>query len=67
VTYHLDAVDRQIISLLQQDGRTSNVEVASQVGVSEATVRKRLDRLLDEGVVRITAVPNATKVGFSTV
>lgn len=67
MTYHLDAVDRQIISLLQQDGRTSNVEVASQVGVSEATVRKRLDRLLDEGVVRITAVPNATKVGFSTV
>lgn len=63
----LDAVDRQIVSLLQQDGRTSNVEIARQVGVSEATVRKRLDRLLGEGVMRITAVPNATKVGFSTV
>jgi Lrp/AsnC family transcriptional regulator for asnA, asnC and gidA len=67
VTYRLDAVDRQIISLLQQDGRTSNVEVARQVGVSEATVRKRLDRLLEEGVMRITAVPNAAKVGFPTV
>lgn len=67
MTYHLDAVDRQIISLLQQDGRTSNVEVARRVGVSEATVRKRLDRLLDEGVMRITAVPNPAKVGFPTV
>lgn len=67
MTNRLDAVDRQIISLLQQDGRTSNVEVARQVGVSEATVRKRLDRLLEDGVIRITAVPNAAKVGFSTV
>lgn len=67
MSYRLDAVDRQIISLLQQDGRTSNVEIARQVGVSEATVRKRLDRLLGEGVMRITAVPNAAKVGFSTV
>ncbi len=63
----LDAVDRQIVSLLQQDGRMPNVEIARRVGVSEATVRKRLDRLLDDGVMRITAVPNAAKVGFSTV
>jgi Lrp/AsnC family transcriptional regulator, regulator for asnA, asnC and gidA len=67
VTYRLDAIDRQIVSLLQQDGRTSNVEIARHVGVSEATVRKRLDRLLDEGVMRITAVPDAAKVGFPTV
>lgn len=67
MSYQLDAVDRQIVSLLQQDGRTSNVEIARRVGVSEATVRKRLDRLLDDGVVRITAVPNAAKVGFPTV
>jgi Lrp/AsnC family transcriptional regulator for asnA, asnC and gidA len=67
VSHQIDAVDRQIICILQQDGRTSNVEVARQVGVSEATVRKRLDRLLGEGVIRITAVPNAAKVGFPTV
>lgn len=65
--YRPDAIDRQIITLLQRDGRASNVEIARQVGVSEATVRKRLDRLLTEGVMRITAVPDATKVGFSTV
>ncbi len=65
--HELDSLDRQIISLLQQDGRASNVELARQLGVSEATVRKRLDRLLSEQVVRIGAVPDAPKVGLSTV
>ena len=67
MAYHLDDVDRQIVSILQGDGRTSNVEIARRIGVSEATVRKRLDRLLGEGVIRITAVPSAAKVGFPTV
>lgn len=67
MSHQLDAIDRQIVSILQQDGRTSNVDIARQVGVSEATVRKRLDRLLADGVMRITAVPTAAKVGFSTV
>lgn len=60
-------MDRQMISILQQDGRASNVEIARQLGVSEATVRKRLDRLLAERVVRITALPDAAKIGLSTV
>jgi Lrp/AsnC family transcriptional regulator for asnA, asnC and gidA len=60
-------VDRQIIRTLQRDGRASNVEIARYVGVSEATVRKRLDRLIAEGVVRITAVPDAARVGLTTV
>jgi Lrp/AsnC family transcriptional regulator for asnA, asnC and gidA len=67
MAHELDSLDRQIISLLQQDGRASNVELARQVGVSEATVRKRLDRLLSERVVRIAATPDAPKVGLSTV
>ena len=65
--YQLDAVDRQIIRILQEDGRTANVEVARRVGMSEATVRKRLERLVSEGVIHITAVPNPSKVGLSTV
>lgn len=64
--YELDSLDRQIISLLQQDGRASNVEIARRLGVSEATVRKRLDRLLAERVARIVAVPEAAKVGLAT-
>jgi Lrp/AsnC family transcriptional regulator, regulator for asnA, asnC and gidA len=63
----LDALDRQIISILQQDGRQANVEVARQLGISEATVRKRLERLISEEVIRITAMPNPAKVGLSTV
>jgi Lrp/AsnC family transcriptional regulator for asnA, asnC and gidA len=65
--YELDSLDRHIISLLQQDGRASNVEIARRLGVSEATVRKRLVRILSERVVRIAAVPDAAKVGLSTV
>ena len=67
MAYGLDALDRQIISLLQRDGRAANVDIARRLGVSEATVRKRLDRLVSEGVVRITAVPDAAKVDLSTV
>lgn len=63
----LDSLDRRIICLLQQDGRASNVDVARALGVSEATVRKRLERLLAERVIRVTAVPDAAKVGFPTI
>jgi Lrp/AsnC family transcriptional regulator, regulator for asnA, asnC and gidA len=67
MSHDVDPVDRKIIAILQQDGRTSNVEISRRIGVSEATVRKRLDRLLAESVIRISAVPDATKVGFPTV
>lgn len=62
----LDPIDRQIIGLLQQDGRMPNVDLARRIGISEATIRKRLDKLIADDVIRITAVPNAPKVGLST-
>jgi len=65
--YDLDPIDRQIVRILQQDGRLPNVEIARRVAVSEATIRKRLDRLVAEGVIRIVAIPDAAAVGFSTV
>ncbi len=67
MSYMLDSLDRQIIRILQQDGRTSNVETARQAGVSEATVRKRLERLAATGAIRITAMPDPARVGFSTI
>jgi Lrp/AsnC family transcriptional regulator for asnA, asnC and gidA len=67
MSYNLDAIDLKIIAILQQDGRTSNVDIARRVEISEATVRKRLERLLSDGVIRIAAVPNAAKIGFSTI
>jgi len=63
----LDSLDRRIVCMLQQDGRASNVDVARALGVSEATVRKRLERLLADRVIRVTAVPDAAKVGFPTI
>jgi Lrp/AsnC family transcriptional regulator for asnA, asnC and gidA len=65
--YELDPIDCHIIRILQKDGRTSNVEIARQVGISEATVRKRLERLLSGDVISVTAIPDADKVGLSTI
>ncbi|MBC7223658.1 MAG: response regulator [Anaerolineae bacterium] len=60
----VDELDLQIITLLQEDGRTSNVEMARALGVAESTVRKRLERLLQNGVVRIVAIPDLPQVGW---
>jgi Lrp/AsnC family transcriptional regulator, regulator for asnA, asnC and gidA len=67
MSYELDTLDRQIIGLLQHDGRMPNVDMARQLGISEATIRKRLERLVTEEVIHITAVPNPSKVGLSTI
>lgn len=63
----LDAIDRQIIQILQGHCRTSNVEMARKIGVSEATVRKRLERLLSAKLIQTTVVPDAARAGFSTI
>jgi Lrp/AsnC family transcriptional regulator, regulator for asnA, asnC and gidA len=64
MTSKIDELDRQIIAILQQDGRASNVDIARRVGVTEATIRKRLDRLLTQKVIRITAVPDHVQMGL---
>ncbi len=60
-----DEFDRKIIALLQQDGRLSNVEVARSLGLTEGTVRKRLDRLLSDGIIRIMAVADPGTLGLT--
>lgn len=60
----IDALDSQIISMLQQDGRMSNTDLARTLNVSEATVRLRLKRLTDENIIQIVAVSNPLKLGF---
>nr|MBC7246084.1 response regulator [Chloroflexota bacterium] len=62
--YEIDELDRRIIAFLQLDGRASNVEIARALGVAEATVRKRIERLLSEGVMRIAAVPSVNRLGL---
>lgn len=56
---HVDDVDRAIIGRLQTDGRASVKSMADEIGLSEATIRKRLARLLEEGLIQIAAIPNA--------
>ncbi|MEP6798093.1 MAG: Lrp/AsnC family transcriptional regulator [Lapillicoccus sp.] len=60
----LDAVSKQIIERLQEDGRQPYVTIAKSVGLSEAAVRQRVQRLLDAGVMQIVAVTDPLQVGF---
>jgi Lrp/AsnC family transcriptional regulator for asnA, asnC and gidA len=61
----LDDVSRSIIEQLQVDGRRSYARMAAAVGLSEAAVRQRVQRLLDAGVMQIVAVTDPMQVGFA--
>ena len=63
----IDKTDSEIIKMLQKDGRLSNTTIAKKLGVSEATVRARLNRLIDEEYIQIVAVGNPIKLGFDIV
>jgi Lrp/AsnC family transcriptional regulator for asnA, asnC and gidA len=60
----LDDVSKAIIEQLQEDGRQSYATIAKRVGLSEAAVRQRVQRLLDSGVMQIVAVTDPLQVGF---
>jgi len=61
----LDDVSKKIIEQLQEDGRRPYAAIASSVGLSEAAVRQRVQRLVRSGVVQIVAVTNPLHLGFS--
>ncbi len=61
----LDDVSRAIIEQLQEDGRRPYARIATAVGLSEAAVRQRVQRLLDAGVMQVVAVTDPLQVGFS--
>ena len=61
----IDETDREILRVLQVDGRTSNTEIARRLGVTETTVRKRLAALLEGDLVQIVAVPTPRLAGLS--
>jgi Lrp/AsnC family transcriptional regulator for asnA, asnC and gidA len=60
-----DDLDRQIIALLRADGRRSNREVARRLNVPEATVRYRVRRLTDSGVLKIAASVDPEHLGYA--
>ncbi|MEE9496818.1 MAG: Lrp/AsnC family transcriptional regulator [Desulfobacterales bacterium] len=63
-TKKLDRLDRKLIRLLQMDGRMPNNAIAQKLNISEYTVRRRLKRLLDNGIIRIVAVADPIDLGF---
>jgi len=63
-TVKLDDLDRRIMKLLRHDGRLAYAHIARKVGVSEPTVRKRVDRLVHAGAIIVAARVNPAPIGF---
>jgi Lrp/AsnC family transcriptional regulator for asnA, asnC and gidA len=60
----IDDVDKAIIEQLQEDGRLPYTKLGTAVGLSEAAVRQRVQRLVESGVVQIVAVTDPLTLGF---
>ena len=62
----LDEINGQIIDILREDGRSSNASIARRLGVSEGTIRRRLNMLINSGIVKVNVILNSAKMGLST-
>ncbi len=60
----LDDVNKSIVEQLQQDGRRTYGSIAEAVGLSEAAVRQRVQKMRDAGIMQIVAVTDPLQVGF---
>ena len=66
--YEIDKIDLKIVNLLLEDGRMSASEIARRIGdISERAVRYRIDRMVDEGVIRVSAVAKPHAFGLTTI
>jgi Lrp/AsnC family transcriptional regulator for asnA, asnC and gidA len=61
----IDATDRRIIQALQRDGRQSNAEMSRVLDVGESSVRRRIERLTEAGIIQVVAVAEPLKVGYT--
>jgi Lrp/AsnC family transcriptional regulator for asnA, asnC and gidA len=61
----LDDIDKAIIRALQVDGRMSYAKLGPEVGLSQAAVRQRVQRLTESGVMQVVAVTDPLSVGFT--
>lgn len=64
VTVVIDDTDKALIEALQRDGRLPYTKLAERVGLSEAAVRQRVQRLIESGVTQIVAVTDPMTLGF---
>ncbi|MDT4923359.1 MAG: Lrp/AsnC family transcriptional regulator, regulator for asnA, asnC and gidA [Pseudonocardiales bacterium] len=61
----VDDTSRAIIEQLQHDGRRAYASIGKAVGLSEAAVRQRVQKLVDSGVMQIVAVTDPMQIGFA--
>ena len=60
----LSELDKRVIEHLQQDGRRPFTQIASDLGVSEAAVRARTNRMVERGVLQVVGVTDPLRLGF---
>ncbi|MFC1846425.1 Lrp/AsnC family transcriptional regulator [Chloroflexota bacterium] len=61
----LDEISQKVVKELHTDARQSFREIGRRLGISEGTVRNRVQRLLKENILRMEAVPNPQQLGFN--
>lgn len=59
----LDEIDRRILEILRENSRASFISIASELGISEASVRRRVKALIDSGVIRRFTVETSVEIG----
>jgi Lrp/AsnC family transcriptional regulator for asnA, asnC and gidA len=64
---HLDRIDQRLIEALQKNGREPFRRIAAEVGVSEATIRARYQRLCEDNILQVTGVTNPLGLGFDAI
>lgn len=66
--YKIDKIDIEIANLLVGNGRMSSAEIARRVGgISERSARYRLERMIQEGVIRVSAIVNPQAIGLTVI
>ncbi|MFC1838321.1 Lrp/AsnC family transcriptional regulator [Thermodesulfobacteriota bacterium] len=63
----LDDIDRALIKELEKDARVSSDVLARNLNISSTTIRRRTRRLIQEGIIKIVAIPDLKKLGFSVI
>jgi Lrp/AsnC family transcriptional regulator, regulator for asnA, asnC and gidA len=64
INLSVDSLDRKLIEMLSQDGRQSSVALSNSLKVSPTTIQRRLHNLIEQGVIRIFAAVDDTKVDW---
>jgi Lrp/AsnC family transcriptional regulator for asnA, asnC and gidA len=62
----LDEIDMQIIDALHKDGRVAFAQIAEQLSVSPGMIRQRYNRLVEQGYLKVVAITNPLRMGFTT-